>query len=155
MIRKYGDHDLDDLLEVWHQASVIAHHFMDDEFFAGERKAIQNDHLPIADTWVYESEGKVVGFISLLGENVGAIFVHPAMQSKGIGRSLMDHARSLRGQLQLEVFKANRAARAFYDQYGFEVVEEYFHEALGHPMLKMQLDFEGIASDPDHKSAQI
>ncbi len=52
----------------------------------------------------------------------------------------MDHARSLHGQLQLEVFKENRVARAFYDQYGFEVVEEYFHEALGQPMLKMQLD---------------
>jgi len=155
MIRSYGNHDLDDLLEVWHQASVIAHHFMDDEFFAAEREAIQNEHLPIADTWVYESEGKVVGFISLLGTQVGAIFVHPAMQGKGIGRSLLDHARSLRGQLQLEVFKANRVARAFYDQYGFEVVEEYLHEALGQPMLKMQLDFEGLPSNPDHESAQI
>lgn len=140
MIRRYGDHDLDDLLEVWCQASLIAHHFMDDEFFAREHKAIQNDYLPITDTWVYELDGKVVGFISLLGQEVGAIFVHPAMQSKGIGRSLMDHARSLGGQLQLEVFKANRVGRTFYDHYGFEVVEEYFHEALGHPMLKMRLD---------------
>ncbi len=140
MIRRYVDNDLDDLLEVWHQASVIAHHFMDDEFFADEREAIQNDHLPIADTWVYESDGKVVGFISLLGHQIGAIFVHPAMQRKGIGRILMDHARSLCGQLELEVFKANRVGRAFYDRYGFEVVEEYFHESLGQPMLKMQLD---------------
>jgi len=145
MIRKYGDHDLEDLLEVWHQASVIAHHFMDAEFFAREREAIQNDHLLIADTWVYELEGKVVGFISLLGHQVGAIFVHPAMQRKGIGRSLMDHAGSLCGQLELEVFKANRVGRAFYDQYGFEVVEEYFHEALGQPMLKMQLDVPGVS----------
>ena len=148
MIRRYGDQDLDDLLEVWHQASVIAHHFMNDEFFEGEREAIQNDHLPIADTWVYESEGKVVGFISLLGQHVGAIFVHPAMHSKGIGRSLMDHARSLHGQLQLDVFKENRVARAFYDQYGFEVVEEYFHDALGHPMLKMQLNVPDISTQP-------
>ena len=93
MIRRYDDHDLEDLLGVWHQASVIAHHFMDDEFFAGEREAIQNDHLPIADTWVYELEGKVVGFISQLGHHVGAIFVHPALQRKGVGRILMDHAR--------------------------------------------------------------
>ena len=145
MIRRYGDHDLEDLLEVWHQASVIAHHFMDDEFFAGEREAIQNDHLPIADTWVYELEGKVVGFVSLLGHHVGAIFVHPAMQRKGIGRILMDHARSLCGQLELEVFKANRVGRAFYDQYGFKVVGEYFHEALGQPMLKMQLNVPDVS----------
>ena len=52
----------------------------------------------------------------------------------------MDHARSLRGQLQLEVFKANGVGRAFYDQYGFKIVEEYFNEALGQPTLKMQLD---------------
>ena len=71
MIRRYGNQDLDDLLEVWHQASVIVHHFMDDEFIAAEREAIQNDHLAIAETWVYELEGKIVGFISLLGHCVG------------------------------------------------------------------------------------
>ena len=140
MIRRYGDDDLDNLLEVWHQASVIAHHFMDEDFFAGEREAIQSDHLPIAETWVYELDGKVVGFISLLGHHVGAIFVHPTMQRKGIGRSLMDHAQSLYGPLELEVFKANRVGRAFYDQYGFKVVEEYFYGAVEQPMLKMQLD---------------
>ncbi|PKB79593.1 MAG: hypothetical protein BZY88_12300 [SAR202 cluster bacterium Io17-Chloro-G9] len=59
MIRKYWDYDLDDLLEVWYQASLIAHHFMDAKFFAAEREAIKYDHLPIAETWVYELEGKV------------------------------------------------------------------------------------------------
>ena len=147
MIRKYDNQDSDDLLEVWYQASVIAHHFMGDEFFAREREAIQNDHLPIAETWVYELEGKIVGFISLLGRCVGAIFVHPAVQRKGIGRSLMDHARSLYGKLELEVFKANLVGRAFYDQYGFKVVEEYFHEALAQPMLKMQLNVPDISME--------
>ncbi len=57
----------------------------------------------------------------------------------------MDHARSLYGKLELEVFKANLDGRAFYDQYGFKVVEEYFHEDLGQPMLKMQLNIPDIS----------
>ena len=131
---------MSDLLEVWHEASVIAHHFMDEEFFAVKRNAIENEYLPVVETWVYELDGKVVGFISLLGHVVGAIFVHPGMQRNGIGRSLMDHARSLYGPLELEVFKANLIGRAFYDQYGFKVVDEYFHQATGQPMLKIRLD---------------
>ena len=145
MIRKYRDHDLNDLLNVWQEASLIAHHFMDEEFFAVERVAIENDYLPVVETWVYELEGKIAGFISLLGHDVGAIFVHPAMQRKGIGRILMDHARSLCGYLELDVFKANLIGRAFYDQYGFEVVREYFHDATGQPMLKMRSDVPGVS----------
>ena len=140
MIRKYADRDLNELLDVWHEASVIAHHFMDKEFFTVERNAIENDYLPVVETWVYELDGKVAGFISLLGHEVGAIFVHPTMQRKGIGRALMDQARSLYGQLELEVFKANLIGRGFYDQYGFKVVDEYFHQATGQPKLKIRLD---------------
>lgn len=140
MIRSYQHRDLDQLLEVWYQASLIAHPFLDDAFLSQERANIAKVYLPAADTWVYVKDGRLVGFISLIGNEVGAIFVDPQDQGKGIGRALMDHARSLHQGLEVEVFKANHLGRRFYNRYGFMHVGEYVHEGTGQPMLRLRLD---------------
>ncbi len=140
MIRKYNTGDLAELLDVWYDASQIAHSFLDSEFFDQERKEIRQKHLPIAESWVFEEEGRVVGFISLIGNEVGALFVTPGRQGQGIGRALMDHARASRDHLDAEVFEANEIGRAFYDAYGFDIVETTVHEKTGQSVLRLRLD---------------
>lgn len=139
MIRKYRDQDLDDLLTVWAAASEIAHPFLTQEFLALERDNIPNLYLPNAETWVFEDEGRFVGFVALLGNEVGAIFVHPSHQRRGVGRRLMDKAKELRGELVVEVFKANTIGRAFYARYGFETIAEKVHEQTGFDLLRLRL----------------
>ena len=89
MIRKYNEPDLEDLLSAWEAASEVAHPFLTPEFLASERDNIPNLYLPNAETWVYEDGGRVVGFIALIGNEVGAIFVHPSHQKTGVGRGLL------------------------------------------------------------------
>lgn len=139
MIRKYQDRDLDDLLDAWASASEFAHPFLTQDFLALERENIPNLYLPNAETWVFEDEGRVVGFVALLGNEVGAIFVHPSHQRRGVGQQLMDKARELRGELIVEVFKANTIGRAFYAKYGFEIVAEKIHEQTGFELLRLRL----------------
>ena len=139
MIRKYEDNDLDELLDAWFSASKVAHPFLGEEFFEQERKNISSIHLPNAETWVYELEGVVVGFIALIGNEVGAIFVAADNQRKGIGRELMDHARSLREVLELDVFKDNNIGRDFYKKQGFTEMHEHTHEETGHTQLRLKL----------------
>jgi putative acetyltransferase len=93
----------------------------------------------MAETWVYVREGQVVGFISLIGNEVGALFVEPTVQGQGIGRALIDHAATLREELEVEVFKANHQGRRFYQQYGFSMVREDVDEQTGQPMLRLRL----------------
>ena len=139
MIRPYTNEDLNAVLDVWYRASLIAHSFLPDEFFDSERQEIAEQWLPMSETIVYEANGRVVGFLSLIGDEVGAIFVSPEHQGRGIGRSLMDHARRLRSTLVLSVFEANEIGRRFYHAYGFEVVGRDRNEATGHPELRLQL----------------
>jgi putative acetyltransferase len=139
MIRKYQDHDLNSLLELWYRASHLAHPFLDESFLRQERETIASVYMPRAETWVYARQGDVVGFISLLGNEVGGLFVDPTVQREGIGRALMDHARLLRGELEVEVFKANSIGRRFYDRYGFVFVKEHVDEQTGQPVLRMRL----------------
>lgn len=138
MIRAYRDEDLEDLLEVWYRASLVGHPFLDDAFLHTERRAIAEVYIPAAETWVYVHEGRVVGFIALLGSEVGAIFVDPAAHGQGIGRALMDHAAALHDELELDVFEANALGRRFYARYGFEPVREHVHEATGLPLLRLR-----------------
>ncbi len=148
MIRRYRDQDLDDLLAAWAAASEIAHPFLTQEFLDLERKNIPNLYLPNAETWVYEDEGRVVGFVALLGNELGAIFVHPSHQRRGVGWQLMDKAKELRGELVVEVFKANTMGRAFYVKYGFEIIAEKVHEQTGFDLLRMRLpNSEGMFRD--------
>ena len=66
MIRTYQDRDLDELLEVWYQASLLTHPFLDETFLSQERENIAAVYMPMAETWVYVREGNVVGFIALI-----------------------------------------------------------------------------------------
>ena len=139
MIRPYRDTDLGELLEAWYSASLLAHPFLDEAFFQQERKTIQEVHLPKAKTWVYQHDGVVVGFIALIGNEVGGIFVDPKYHGRGFGRALMDHARSLNGVIELDVFQDNTVGREFYEKYGFQQVAEHMHEETGFTQLRLRL----------------
>ncbi len=140
MIRKYNAEDLAELLDVWYDASQIGHPFLSRDFLDQERRTVIQEYLPNAETWVFEEEGQVVGFIALIGNEVGGIFVTPRRHGQGIGRALMDHARASRNHLDVEVFEANEIGRAFYHPYGFKVIRPVVHEETGEPVLRLRLD---------------
>ena len=140
MLRSYTDGDQDQVIEVWYQASLIAHSFLPEAFFEAERQEVVEQWMPASETTVYEDNGQVVGFVSLVGNEVGAIFVHPDHQGRGIGRALMDHARDCRPHLELSVFEANPIGRRFYDAYGFRLVSRQINDVPGQPELRLRLD---------------
>ena len=116
----------------------MAHHFLDEVFFKLERENITSVYLPVTETWVYEKQGKVVGFISLLENEVGGLFVHADHHRKGIGRALMDHALKIRTPLVLEVFEDNAIGRNFYKKYDFVEIGEIFEEEIKKNQIRMK-----------------
>lgn len=140
MIRLYQKRDTEDIIEAWYQASLIAHPFLTDKFLEEERDNIRERFLPHSQTWVYEKQGQVVGFLSLVENEVGGIFVHPSWQRQGIGKALMDKAKSLHKNLELEVFEANKQGRAFYAQYGFVPIKKYRDETTGEMTIRLHLE---------------
>ncbi|MGA7306442.1 MAG: GNAT family N-acetyltransferase, partial [Rhodothermales bacterium] len=138
MIRPFRESDLDLLLDVWYRASRLAHPFLSEVFLAKERNDIVTQYLPMAETWVIIAEGRLVGFVALIGSEVAGLFVDPDLHGKGYGRALLDHCLVLRNELELDVFKENTAGRRFYDRYGFEVIDERAHDETGYPLLRMR-----------------
>lgn len=146
-IRHYVESDLDAVLSSWEIATRLAHPFMTDAFIARERLNVAEVYMPNTDTWVIEVEGSVAGFIALIGNEVGALFLQPKYHGRGAGKALMDKAQELHGDLEVEVFKQNSIGRKFYSQYGFEYLEEKLHEPTGQQVLRLKFTANEKARD--------
>ena len=138
-IRPYRDDDLDSVLHIWRTANAVAHPFLGEDFLRAEHDNVRDVYLPAAETWVAEADGHVVGFISLLGHQVGGLFLAPAWHGRRIGKALMDKAVAERGTLELDVFAANVIGRRFYDRYGFVDADDYLHAPTGQRVLRLTL----------------
>lgn len=145
IIRPYQSEDLDDVMSAWESASQLAHPFLKEDFLDQERHNIPNVYLPNADTWVIEEAGQVIGFIALMGNEVGAIFVKPDFHGTGAGKALMDKAQELHGDLEVQVFKENSIGQQFYACYGFQYVSEQIFEPTGNMMVRLKFSAENSA----------
>lgn len=140
LIRKYKNTDLDDVLCCWESAFRLAHSFMEETFIAKVRADIPAIYLPNTETWVCEQEGSVIGFISMMGNEIAALFVDPKTHGCGIGRALVDKACIMReGKITVEVFELNTIGRRFYTAYGFEYTDQYVFEDVNETVLKLTL----------------
>jgi 8-oxo-dGTP pyrophosphatase MutT (NUDIX family)/ribosomal protein S18 acetylase RimI-like enzyme len=83
------------------------------------------------ETWVAELAGVVVGVLTLSaaaphgsGLVVDQLYVDPPWIGRGLGRSLVEHAKQRSaGRLELWTFQVNAAARRFYAREGFVEVD--------------------------------
>lgn len=139
MIREYRTKDTDALVSIWRSASSLAHPFLKETFVAQEENNVRTLHLPNAETWVLEDNEIPIGFIALIGDEIGGLFLEPSFHGRGLGKAMVDHAVDIKGPLRVEVFERNAIGRRFYERYGFVEVGQYRHEASGETTLKLAL----------------
>lgn len=139
-IRAYDEAtDLHALSTIWFEASRLAHAFIGEQRLSEQRVLIEEKYLPNAETWVASLEGVPVGFISLLDNFVGGLFVAPDRQGLGIGRALIAHALALKGELELEVYTGNAQAFRFYRNLGFIELSRRAEDDEGQPFENAQM----------------
>jgi len=126
MIRKHEESDLDKILDVWYQAQELAHPFLDSVFVEKVKKDMRELYIPNSETWVFEEDETLIGFVSMMENEIGGLFVLPNHHSKGVGTQLVNFVKEFNDVLEVEVFKENKIGRAFYDKYGFKVFKEFF-----------------------------
>jgi putative acetyltransferase len=95
----------DAVVTTWRAASELAHPFLTSEFLEREADAVRNIYFAFAETWVTEIDGEVVGFIALVDDEIGGLFLHPKYHGQGYGKAMVDKAVADKGPLRVEVFK--------------------------------------------------
>jgi len=137
-LRKFRNSDLDSILSVWENASKLAHSFLSEDFFEKERYNIPNIYIPNADTMVAEIKGHIIGFISMIGNEIGGLFVDPEFHGLGIGTALVNFVLETHDKLVVEVFEDNIIGRGFYTKFGFKFIDKKFHSESDKTMLRLE-----------------
>lgn len=138
MIRAFESSDMNDVLNIWLEASIRAHSFVGKEFWESRVDDMREIYIPASDTYVFSENGTVKGFFSLHADSLAAMFVSPDAQGKGIGQQLMNKAKSLRRKLNLTVYRENEKSIQFYRKCGFKPVKERADEHTGHIEILME-----------------
>jgi GNAT superfamily N-acetyltransferase len=124
LVRPYEDPDLDVLMAVWRRASAVAHPFQTTAELDRDEALIRARYLPRTETWCAFVDERLVGFLSLVGTRIVALFVDPPEHRKGVGARLLAHANARHGPLTVEVFASNRIAMPFYRRHDFTFARE-------------------------------
>ncbi|MBX2976406.1 MAG: GNAT family N-acetyltransferase [Melioribacteraceae bacterium] len=138
MIREYHETDLKYVIEVWHSSVLIAHNFLTEEFIRIEQNNLIDVYIPNTKTFVYLYDNIVVGFISLIGNEVGGLFVSPLYQRKNIGKLLIEYSEKLVGKLEVEVFDKNIIGKSFYYKNNFLLIKESIHKETSEKVLRLR-----------------
>ena len=125
MIRKFETQDLDAVMQIWLHGNLDAHAFIPVSFWEAHFEMVR-DLLPQAELYVHENEAprQIDGFIGLTENHIEGIFVAKAARSKGIGKALLEYAKSRKPRLDLSVYQKNERALAFYRREQFVVQSE-------------------------------
>lgn len=139
MIRAFAENDLDKLVRIWLDASVVAHDFIPAEYWKEKTEDMKRVYLPASQTFVYQGETEVLGFISMVDNYIAAIFVKPEEQGRGIGKQLIEFVKRKYPQLTLGVYSKNTKSVDFYKKQGFVITGEKVEENTGEMETLMQL----------------
>lgn len=113
-----ADHPL--LLNIWLRSVRATHHFLQESDIEALLPQLRDSYLPAVELWIaVDAEDSPLGFIGLNENHVEMLFIEPDLRGKGIGRALLDHARSSRNQMSVDVNEQNPEAVGFYLHYGF------------------------------------
>jgi ribosomal protein S18 acetylase RimI-like enzyme len=137
-IRQARPADTPRLLEIWLEASRIGHFFLGEEVLLEQLPVLRDVYIPNADNWVAE-DGRILGFIGLLANHIGGLFVAPEAHRRGVGRALVAHASERMGELTVEVYERNALATAFYRSCGFEPAGRKALDDEGRPLPLLRM----------------
>ena len=105
-----------------------------------DRKGILENILT-GESFVYEENGEIKGFIGADGPYIAGIFVDFRSRSMGIGKQLLDYVKLRKSTLTLQVYEKNERAVSFYRREGFIVREKLVDEETGE--TEFQMDYTG------------
>jgi putative acetyltransferase len=143
MIRKLQKVDINRVADIWLKTNLKAHFFIPEQYWISNYEFVK-EMLPQAEVYVYDDDKMIQGFIGINDEYIEGIFVSDEMQSRGIGKILLDYIKDKKDRLQLKVYQKNVRAMSFYQREGFTIQSEEMDEFTREKEYVMNWESSGI-----------
>lgn len=143
MIKKLQKTDINRVADIWLKTNLKAHYFIPEQYWTNNYEVVK-EMLPQAEVYVYEDDKIIQGFVGINDEYIEGIFVSDEMQSRGIGKMLLDYIKDKKDRLQLKVYQKNVRAMSFYQREGFTIQSESMDEFTGEKEYVMNWELSGI-----------
>ena len=122
-IRKANIEDINRVMDIWLQANLEAHNFVDPSYWKDNFTLVKQE-IQSADVFVVEIKNEIVGFAGLKEDYLAGIFFDQKVRHQGLGTELLNYLKNRYPQLILDVYQKNRAAVNFYQKNGFKTIQE-------------------------------
>ena len=122
-IRKANKVDINRVMDIWLQANLEAHNFVDPSYWK-DNFAVVKQEIQSADVFVVEVKNEIVGFAGLKEDYLAGIFFDQKVRHQGLGTELLNYLKQRYPQLILDVYQKNLAAINFYRKNGFKIIQE-------------------------------
>ncbi len=130
-IRKFYDMDLKKVMKIWYDSNLEVHDFIPVDYWDRNFGYVSR-LIPKSEVYVYEIDGMVVGFVGVEDNGyINGLFVDKDYRGLGIGTKLIAYILDLYNPITLDVFENNYGAVRYYENRGFQCVEQNIHEDLG------------------------
>lgn len=130
MLRELKEKDIDDVMKIWRDGNFKAHNFISNVYWSDKYKEIQNEYLRNSYTIIYEEDGKIKAFLSVLDNGtIWGLFVIEEIQREGIGRILINYVKDKYESLSLKVYEKNINATMFFRAMGFKKLKSQVNES--------------------------
>lgn len=133
-------------MQLWLESNLEAHHFISKDYWLSNYDMVQN-MLQEAEIYIWEEEGKILGFAGMTDEFLSGIFVDKNHRSIGIGRQLLAHIKRNYPVITLGVYRENRRAVNFYFREGFSVISGDTEPSTGAYEFTMRWKKSGESAD--------
>lgn len=130
MIRKMKEEDTTKVMTIWTKGNFYAHPFIERDYWISNYNKVKEEYLKQAETYVYEENEEIKGFISILNNTyIGALFVKKDFLRQGIGKRLLNYCKERKEKLTLQVYEKNVDATLFYLALGFKNIRIQIDES--------------------------
>lgn len=125
MIRVFKENDISVVMQIWLDTNIKTHSFISKCYWMDNYDMVKKI-LPQAEIYVYEDNitNQIEGFIGLTDNYIAGLFVKEGVQSKGIGKQLLNYAKGIKSNMRLSVYNKNIRAIKFYQREQFVIQSE-------------------------------
>jgi len=139
-VRASSADDAQALFQVWLTAVATTHDFLSQEDREAIARLVRDQYLPTANLDVaVDDSDRPLAFMGMTGNSIDSLFVHAKARGTGLGRQLVELARTRSARLTTEVNEQNQQGLAFWTHMGFRRTGRTDVDGQGrpYPLVKM------------------